>query len=403
MKKTKIVWLSPYPMDVLVSAGLELTRSATGHACSWIINWASALARCPEVDLHIVTYTARTKRSQVTEYNGYKVHVVRDAVPFTDKAWAGLSDLDARTGFYLRKRKFFSVIKRINPDIVHGHGTEDAFGLAAVQSGFPSVVSIQGVIADYLRTNPCRRFKYSVKTEAETVRGGHNFMCRTHFDKGFVQSLNPAAKIFHMPEPMNSCFFEVDRSNAEAFRILHVGGFDPRKGMEELLLAVAQVKRRFPDVKVDVVGSGSAERKAYLVSRAETLGLADSLTFHGYLSALEIAELHAKATLFVITSQNENSPNTLAEALCAGTPSVAYDVGGISSMFVDGESGFLVPAGDSEILTAKIEQLLSSPEVRKRFSEKSRRDGQANHPSQVAKRSIQAYREIIADAGQQER
>ena len=400
MDTIKIVWLSPYPMDVLVSSGLELTRPIGGHACSWIINWASALAGHPEVDLHIVTYTARIKRSQVLDYNGYKVHVIRDAVPFTDKARAGLSNLDARTGFYLRKRKLLSVIKKINPDIVHGHGTEEAFGLAAVQSGVPSVVSIQGVIADYLRTNPIQRFKYTVKTEETTVRGGHNFMCRTHFDKGFVKSLNANAKIFHMPEPMNPCFFEVDRSNAEAFRILHVGGFDPRKGMEELLLAVAQVKRRFPDVKVDIVGSGSAERKACLVSRAETLGLVNSLTFHGFLSAVEIAELHAKATLFVITPQNENSPNTLAEALCAGTPSVAYDVGGISSMFVDGESGFLVPAGNSEILTAKIEQLLSSPELRKRFSEKSRQDGQVNQPEQVALRSIQVYREIIADIRQ---
>ena len=395
MKKIKIVWLSPYPVETLTPFGLKLTRLSSGHACSWIMNWASALAALPLVDLHIISCCSRIKKNQTIQYKGYTVHIIRDAVPFTDKGWPGLSNLDARTRFYLQKRKLISEIKKINPDVVHGHGTEDVYGLTAVQSGFPSVVSIQGVIADYLRTNPSRRFKYTVKTEAITVQKGHHFMCRTHFDKGFVQSLNPNAKIFHTPEPMNPCYFEINRSDAEAFRILHVGGFDPRKRMEDLLLALAQVKLRFPNIKVDVVGSGSDERKAYLLSQAKTLGLTNHLTFHGFLPAIEIAKLHAKATLFVITPQNENSPNTLAEALCAGTPSVAYNVGGISSMFVDGESGFLVPAGDTKILTAKIEELLSSPELQKRFSEKSQKDGYVNRPEQVALQSEQAYREIL--------
>lgn len=397
MENMKVLWLSPFPVDVLVPHGLKMSRSMGGHACSWIVNWAKPLAAIPQVDLHVVTYSPRVTYSQSVAYGGYTVHVVRDAVPFTDRGWAGLSDVDARTRFFWLKKKLIKKIKELSPDVVHGHGTEDVYGLAAVQSGFPSVISIQGVIEGYLLTNPCRRFKYTVRTEAETVRAGRYFMCRTHFDKGFVKSVNPSAEIFHMPEPMNPCFFEVDRSKAEAFRILHVGGLHERKGLEDLLIAVSKVKPRFSDIKLDVVGSGSDSRKEYLVARARELGVLECLTLHGFLSASEIAGLHANATLFVITSQNENSPNTLAEALCAGTPSIAYDVGGISSMFVDGESGFLVPAGDVERLAEKMTQILCDPQTQQRFSAKSRADGVANRPDRVAEASLLAYRAIAGD------
>ncbi len=391
----KIAWLSPYSIDHLVDEGLKMTRPAGGHACSWIINWAKALIQQPDIDLHIITYSPRVPYSQSIAFQGYTVHVLRDAVPFTDRSWAGVLDLDARTGFKSRTRKLIKKLDELNPDVVHGHGTEDAYGLAAVQSNYPSVVSIQGVITDYLRTNPCTRFMFTAHTERRTVQEGRNFMCRTHFDKEFVKSLNPTAEIFHMPEAMNPCFFEVDRSSEETLRILHVGGFDERKGLEDLLVAISKIRNHFPEVKVDVVGSGSDSRKDYLVSRAKDLGVLDYIVFHGFLSASEIAELHSKATVYVITSRNENSPNTLAEALCAGTPCVAYDVGGISSMFVDGESGFLVPAGDTDLLVGKISQLFASPELGRQFSNKSREDGIANRPDHVAAASCATYSKIL--------
>jgi len=393
----KVVWSCPYSLDLLTPFGLKLTRPTGGHACSWIVNWAAALAKQPGIDLHIVTYASRVKQSQSVKCAGYTVHVIRDAIPFIDKSWAGLMNADAWTGFYARKRKLLSSIKELKPDLVHGHGTEEGCGLTAVQSGVPAVVSIQGVIAEYQRTNPHARNRAVMRTEAATVRNGHYFMCRTHFDKSFVRSLNSKAHIFHMPEPMNPLFFGVDRSKADAVRILYVGGFDPRKGLEHLLMSVACLKPRFQNVKVDVAGSGSPERKEYLLSRAKGLGVLDNITFHGFLSAAEIAGLHAKATVFAITSQNENSPNTLAEALCAGTPSVAFDVGGISSMFVDGESGFLVRAGDSTQLAGRIRDLFLNPELRWRFSNKSCLDGLLNHPDQVAKATVEAYRVILAN------
>ncbi len=394
-RKMRVVWLSPFPIGLLSVHGIATTRPVNGHPCSWIVNWARALAQRPDIDLHVVTYSSRVRRSQQVVFEGYTVHVIRDAIPFTDRGWAALWDMDAASHFWLRRKKLTNCLQSINPDIVHGHGTENAYGLTAVTSGYPSVVSIQGIISDYLRTNPCRRYRLVAPIEVETIRTGHNFMCRTHYDKGFIGKVNPSARMFHMPEAMNPCFFEVERSPTNNFCVLHVGGYDERKGLEDLLRAVAILKETIPSIVLEVVGSGSEKRRMHLVEVARSLGILDCITFHGFLPAPAIAELHAKASVFAMTSQNENSPNTLAEALCAGTPCVAYDMGGVASMFEDGESGLLVPYGNVEILAEKIKRILDDRNLAIRLGLTAKDRSNDNRPERVAELSVKAYKDIL--------
>ena len=172
MNKFKIVWLSPFPEDLLIPYGLEVSRKTQGHGCSWIINWAKQIALLSGVDLHIITYSSRIKKSQKIFYNNYHVHVIRSAIWFTDRGWAGLFNLDAITKFFFLKNKFHKKINTLDPDIIHAHGTEDVYSLVAVESTYKSVISIQGIIAEYLKTNPCNRFKYTKKTSSNRLKIG---------------------------------------------------------------------------------------------------------------------------------------------------------------------------------------------------------------------------------------
>ena len=327
--------------------------------------------------------------------HNYSVHIIRSAIWFTDRNWAGLLNIDAATKFFFLKNKFQKKINNLMPEIVHAHGTEDVYSLVAVESKYKSVISIQGIIAEYLKTNPCNRFKYTKKTEEMSVKKGKYFMCRTHFDKNFVKKLNGSTKIFHMPEPMNPCFFNVDRKEVQPLRVVHVGGYDIRKGLDDLFKSMKKVLVEFPSVKIDIIGSGTKKREVYLKNMAKNLGISNNIIWHGYLSAKEISQIHKKAALFVITSQNENSPNTLAESLCIGTPSIAYNVGGISSMFEDNKSGYLVLPGNINDLSEKICLLLKNKEIREAFSRESIKITKCNHPKEVAKLSLGIYRKII--------
>jgi glycosyltransferase involved in cell wall biosynthesis len=390
----KIIWLSPFPVDMLVPFGLDLIRPAGGHACSWIVNWAKPLAALVGFDLRVITLSPRVRTHQSIKYEGYTVDVLRSAIPLTSCSMSGFANLDARSGFYFQCRLLAARISELGADVVHGHGTEDAYGLAASCAQVPSVISIQGVMGEYLKVDPSPRRKFTAAAEKRAIRRCHNFMARTHFDKHYVQIINPSARIYHMAEPMNPCFFDVQRRPADPPRILYVGGFDVRKNLDDMLVAFAGLSERFPHLQLDVVGGGSRERESQLKAKSESMRIGSRVHFLGRLPPERIAELHSLASVYVITSTIENSPNALMEALCAGTPSVAFDVGGIASMFTDGKSGFLVPARDTRALAERIATLLENADIALEFSRRSRELAEANRPHNVAQQSLKVYRAV---------
>jgi glycosyltransferase involved in cell wall biosynthesis len=101
--------------------------------------------------------------------------------------------------------------------------------------------------------------------------------------------------------------------------------------------------------------------------------------------------------VFVLPSENENSPNALAEAMVSGMPVIATRVGGIPSMVEDGQTGLLVPWGDPASLAEKMAWLLAHPEERERLGQNACRVARARHaPQTVADETVQAYKEILA-------
>lgn len=393
-----IVWLCPYPLDVLTSSGLRLTRPAGGHACSWIINLASALAARPGVELHLVTCSAKVMRSQTVRYQGYTVHVIRDAIPFTDRSWAGLMHADAWMQFWLRKRRLLSTIKAVSPDLVHGHGTEDAYALTAVHSGTPAVVSIQGVIAEVNKSNPALRYRLVERLERRTILRTQYAFCRTAFDTGFVQSVNPSARVFQIHEAMNPVFFKQRWAGCARPRLLFVGSFEEHKGLNYLLQALALLSKEDPGVELCVVG-GDATDIAAARCYCRALGIEQRVEFAGFLPAEAIAERHLSCRAFVIPSTNDNSPNALAEAMVSGMPCVASAVGGIPSMIADEDTGLLFRAADVSQLAARLRLLLHDDERCRVLGAAAAKTAHSRHlPEAVAEATVAAYRAILADA-----
>jgi glycosyltransferase involved in cell wall biosynthesis len=98
---------------------------------------------------------------------------------------------------------------------------------------------------------------------------------------------------------------------------------------------------------------------------AAQLGLTERSQFRGYEP--DPAEVLAESSIFVLSSRSEGFPRSILEAMRAGLPVVASDVGGVGEAVVDGETGILFPAGDAGALTAALKHLLMSPETRQRM------------------------------------
>jgi glycosyltransferase involved in cell wall biosynthesis len=152
--------------------------------------------------------------------------------------------------------------------------------------------------------------------------------------------------------------------------VLFVGRLDAVKGVPLLLEAFASARSRHPDARLTVVGDGPA--RAALEAQALALGIAGATTFTGYKAQAEVAALLEEADMLVLPSFAEGLPVVLMEAMASRIPVIASGVAGVPELVQDGISGFVVPAGDVETLTARLEKLLADPDLCRRMGEAGR-------------------------------
>jgi glycosyltransferase involved in cell wall biosynthesis len=225
------------------------------------------------------------------------------------------------------------------------------------------------------------------------VRRARYFTCRTSFDTGFVRSINPDARIFTIHEAMNPVYFRNEWRVCEADRVLYVGALSAHKGLDVLLQALKLVVQTRPKTMLTIVGDGNRDSYQQLCER---LQIARNVQFVGFQPAAQIANYHLENQLFVLPSANENSPNTLAEAMVSGMPTIATAVGGIPSMVEHGHTGWLIPSRNPPELANAIVQLLQAPELRARLGRAARECARERHlPERVAEQTVRAYQEIL--------
>ena len=391
--RTKAVWLAPFPILSLEPEVHVRRRPSTEHPCSWIVNLSNALAARSDVELHLVTESSRVSSTQRVQKGRIAFHVVKTGIPFLNRGFPPWLPLDVLSGFRANVVRLLKEVQAIEPDIVHAHGTEAAYALAALHSGFPFLISIQGIITEYFKTDPCLRNRIVRHYEQDCVRRAKYLTCRTSFDTGFVQSTNPHARIFTIHEAMNLVYFHNDWEVRDADRLLYVGSLEKRKGLDVLLKALKLVLQTRPKAMLTVIGGGDQSGYKELCERLQIVG---NVEFLGFQSADQIARHHRESQVFVLPSGNENSPNTLAEAMVSGMPVIATAVGGIPSMVKDGETGLLFPPRDSAHLAKVIVQLLEHPEERARLGRNALQVARERHlPQRVASQTMDAYNEIL--------
>ena len=150
-------------------------------------------------------------------------------------------------------------------------------------------------------------------------------------------------------------------------RIVSVARFEAPKDHHTLLLACERL--RALDWELDLVGDGPLE--AATRTLAATLGIAGRVHFLGYRP--DVAELLAGAQIFVLSSRSEAFPRSVLEAMRAGLPVVASDVGGVAEAVDNGVSGLLVPRNDAAALAEALRGLIVDDFQRHRMGAAARR------------------------------
>lgn len=146
--------------------------------------------------------------------------------------------------------------------------------------------------------------------------------------------------------------------------LLFLGRLSPRKGIYDLLAAVAALRKDYPSLELICCGDGELQEVA---AHAARLGIADSVKIFSWVDGEQKRRLLGEATVYVLPSYNEGLPMGVLEAMAAGMPVVSTTVGGIPDAIENGIDGCLVEPGDVPALVGALDRLLMDVDLRRRI------------------------------------
>lgn len=179
---------------------------------------------------------------------------------------------------------------------------------------------------------------------------------------------------------------------AEAPSILAMGSLAPQKGFDILLRAFRVIRQRIPAARLTIAGDGPEGPR--LRGLADSLGIADAVTFPGLVTGDAKVALFSRAWIFVSSSRREPFANVILEAMAAGRAVVATRVGGNVEMVEDELDGLLVEPEDPDGLAQAVLRLLEDRERASAMGRAAWRRAEAFSWDAMVDRYEMLYREL---------
>lgn len=177
--------------------------------------------------------------------------------------------------------------------------------------------------------------------------------------------------------------------------LVSVGRVVPSKRLEEAVRAVALLRPRMPDIRLDIIGSADGfERYAVALERfAERIGAGPAVRLRGRVSDTERDRAYAEAGAYLCTSAHEGFCAPLVEAMARGLPVVAHDAGAVAETL--GGGGLVVPAGDAALTAEAAQAVLQGTDVRRALAGGAARRLRELAPAAVEPQVLAAARELV--------
>jgi glycosyltransferase involved in cell wall biosynthesis len=381
MRRPRIAILSNYPVDhSSFKGGVEAATAALLEGLS---------AYGDEFDFHLLS---------VSNAIAHSVHERRDNVTY--HFLGGLHREWVRPRLPLRVAKAFRFLRYLEPDLVHCQANPDLV-LAAVLANHRPILTIHGVAAHEAPLRTGWEF-WSTQTHAVIGRfvAPHlgAYICNSRYAADTLRGSQPR---FPIPNAVSAIFMNanVDHNRAAAHdppRLLFIGVLAPLKRAADLVDAHARLRHDFPTL--ETVLCGATEDRGYTreLKRSIKERQIAGVSFAGWVDHEGVAALLQTATVVVLPSAQENAPMAIAEAMAAGVPVIATEVGGVAEMISDGATGLLYEPGDVAALVERATQLLRDAGLRERISSQARQVAASRYtPQAVAAATVDVYRTLM--------
>lgn len=377
----KVLWVCNIMLPIIAEKlGVEGSNKE-----GWLSGLCDVLLERREengIELHVAYPVARVPEGRLFDYHKIQLpNMGQDAVLHAYGFYEDVSNAEKYDEGL--EEPLAGIIAKVQPDVIHCFGTEFAHTLAvarcckepekilvgiqgicheiakAYMADLPEKIQNKVTFRDWLKKDSIKqqqqKFMLRGEREKEILRLVGNITGRTDFDREYSRKVNPNACYFTMNETLRSNFYEGqwEKENCEPHTIFLSQGDYPLKGLHYLLMAAGRLGEKYPDLQIRIAGNSLVNDTTlkdklkisayglYLRSLIKEYHLENKVHFLGRLTAEQMKEQYLNCGLYVCCSSNENSPNSLGEAMLLGVPCVAADVGGISTIFTGGEDGIL--------------------------------------------------------------
>ncbi len=285
---------------------------------------------------------------------------------------------DLRAYFWLKKR-----IRKLKIDIVHTHTSKAGVigRLAAYHLKIPVIVhSTHGLIYNVDANIPGVKGRFAIyvfkRLEIFVGKFTNHLITLSENETGDAIRLKliNSSSVSAVSNGILLDSFEKIERDPNSWKGQHVrlgiaGRLNAEKGHDVLIRAIRNLSEKFPGVSLKIAGDGPLLKD--LQALVNECGLSENIVFCGFIE--DMASFLKEIDIFVLSSHYEGFGIVLIEAMAAGLPIVATDVGGVREVVDDGKNGIIVPSGSEGELTLGIEYFLQNPGIAYEYGQHGRK------------------------------
>ena len=304
-----------------------------------------------------------------------------------------------RLGYFLAIPRLRALARQLKPQVVHAQYVTSYGFLAAAAGLRPLVVTAWGT--DVL-ISPKESWLLRWLASFAVRRADAVTTVAQHMNAAVAALGVPVAEVSAVPFGVDTQHFVPPpeaRPEAEPLRLICTRNFGPIYSVHTLIEALRVLRERGLALQVDLVGAGPL--RADLEARVRRGGLDVTVTFHGHVDHLRLAQLLGEAHLFVTPALSDGNNVSLNEAMACGSFPIATDIPANAQWIEHGVNGLLYAAGDVQQLADAIDRAARDVGLRQRAAALNRQIVETRADWRVCVTSMQeTYRRAMAHAGQ---
>ncbi len=338
-----------------------------------------------EIEVHVISCSKRTMQSPEKLAANIWFHQ-----PIVPKIGWG------RTLFLGCSAATRRLIRTLNPDIVHGQGTERDCAMSAVHSGYSNILTLHG----NMRVHAARKeqrgslyYRMAALLETYCLKRTGGVVAISNYTNELVRPL--AKSTWLLPNAVDQRYFDIEATAAPTPRILFVGALNERKNPIGLIKACEPLLRS-GQCTIHFAGEGN-EQSDYWKDFNHLLESTPGTELLGFLDRDALGREFQRTSLLVLPTFEDNCPMVVLEAMAAGLAVAASCVGGVPDLITHEKDGILFDPNHPVEMRVCLERLIQEPDILKRLGNQARITARERfHPKLIAAEHLKIYRSLLS-------